>query len=198
MIMVTCLFRRSKTVDYCFSKMPFIDKVAVYSEDKDKRNDCIKIAKHKNRPLSKKWDYAIQLLKDIDFSHVVIMGSDDYMDKKTFEFLKDNVKDYDVIGFKDIYFQKDDELFYWSGYDSREDPIGAGRVYSKEFLERIDYNLYSGIKNRGLDGLSWDNIHQYNPKVKIFSLKEYGLFLCDVKDGEGMNRLERIPNLCTL
>lgn len=200
MIMVTCLFRRRTTVDYCFSKMPFIDKVAVYSEDRDMRKDCIKMARFKNRPLSRKWNHAISMLRGVGFSHVVIMGSDDYMNEKTYKFLMDNVKDYDVIGFEDIYFEKEGQFYYWSGYTDRDDPIGAGRVYSKAFLERIDYNLFPQIKNRGLDLMSWNHIQQYNPKVKVFNLKDNDLFLCDVKDGEGLNRLKRIPNLekCTL
>ena len=195
---------RHKTVRNCLNRMPFIDVVMIYSDDADGEflnefPNVIATAKVQNRPLSFKWNQAVKALHQIDFDAVILLGSDDYIDEKLLEFVQQNM-DCDMIGFTDLYFQANRQLYYWQGYEGarRGEPSGAGRVYSKKFLESIGYNLYPFSANAGLDGMSWKVIKQRRASVKLFSLRENDLMICDVKDGEGMNSFEKLNRLIKL
>jgi len=197
-IVISCMHGRNKTVEYCLNKMPFIDKIMIYSTDEDGQfldgQDVIGTAQVKNRPLSYKWGQAFFALEQIDFDGVVILGSDDYIDEKFLKFAQDNISDYDMIGFEDAYFKHNEDFYYWAGYDNQRkgEPAGAGKIYSKKFLERIKYDLYPLNKNVGLDGMANKVCKDNNAKMMITTLKEQDLFMCDVKDGEGMNSFEKL------
>jgi len=192
---------RQDTVKYCLDKMPFIDKVMIYTTNKDgvflESTDVIAKGQYKNNPLSYKWNAAVMTLEQLEFDAVILLGSDDYIDEAFVEFVGKNIDKYEMIAFTDIYFKEDDALYYWSGYDGtrKGEPCGAGKVYTKQFLERIKYNLFNDAKERGLDGISWKRCKEANVKVLVTSLLDNDLFLCDVKDGEGLTSLDRVTNL---
>ncbi len=205
-ISVTAMHGRHNTVAECINRMPFIDKVFIYSTPEDERflqdQDIFAMAKYRNEPLSYKWNMAIRTLEQIDFDAVVLLGSDDYIDEAFLRYVERTITDFDMIGFKDIYFQNEGALYYWKGYDNNRkgEPCGAGKVYSRKFLECIKWNLFDTARDRGLDKISWNRVKQAKAKVHVTSLKENGLMLVDIKDGEGMTSfnkfkgLERIPN----
>ena len=91
-----------------------------------------------------------------------------------------------MIGFSDIYFQEDDQMYYWRGYENHRkgESAGAGRTYTKKFLEKINYNLFPLALNKGLDSLSWNIVKRRTSNIHITSLKEHGLLLVDIKDGD--------------
>ena len=192
---------RHQTVEYCINKMRFIDQVMIYSTDEDGvflyDQPIFAFGQHQNQPLSHKWNAGIMALQDIEFDAVILLGSDDYIDDKFVQFVSKNIDHFDMIAFTDIYFESDGVKYYWQGYEnSREgEPIGAGKVYTKQFLKRIKYNLFNKSANRGLDGISWNRCKQANAKMMITSIREHGLMLCDVKDGHGMNDISSIENL---
>lgn len=199
-IMVTCVHKREQTVQSCFNKMPFIKKVVVYSLTKDNqrhRKDVLLECKYENAPLSFKWEKAISILKNIDFTHVIIMGSDDYVDEKTFQFIRENCLDYDVMGFTDLFIEQGGGLYYWPGYKNERhlEPIGAGRVYSRSFLEKLGFSLYRIAASSGLDRMAWGVVKANTTNIGIFSLRDKGLFLCDVKDSGGITQLRLIPDI---
>ena len=200
-IVLSCMHGRQKTVKYCLDKMPFIDKVMIYTTEEDgdflDSTDVIAKAKYKNSPLSFKWNAAVMTLEEIDFDAVILLGSDDYIDKNFLSFVKKNIKKYDMIGFKDIYFKDGDSVYYWEGYKNsrRGEPSGAGKVYTKTFLEKMKYNLFAEAKDRGLDGISWKRVKNTDAKILVTTLKENNIFLCDVKDGEGLTNIDSIKDL---
>ena len=200
-IVLSCMHGRQDTVKYCLDKMPFIDKIMIHSTNQDgdflAGTDVVAIGQFKNNPLSYKWNAAVMSLENLDFDAVILLGSDDYIDEAFVEFVGKNINKYEMIAFTDIYFKDEGGLFYWSGYEGtrKGEPCGAGKVYTKKFLERIKYNLFNEAKERGLDGVSWRRCKQANVNVLVTSLKENGLFLCDVKDGEGMTELKNLNNL---
>ena len=102
-----------------------------------------------------------------------------------------------MIGFEDLYFKDNGNLYYWQGYQNQRkgEPCGAGKIYAKSFLEKLNYNLFGEVANKGLDGISWRRVKKTSAKILVTSLKENNLFLCDVKDGKGLTPIERIEGL---
>ena len=192
---------RHKTVAECIGRMPFIDKVFIYTNDADGKfletQDVFATAQYRNNPLSYKWNMAIRTLEQIDFDAVILLGSDDYIDEAFLNYVERTIHDFDMIGFKDIYFQHNNELYYWKGYTNNRsgEPAGAGKVYTKKFLERINYNLFDTARDRGLDKISWNKVKRAKAKIHVTSLKENGLMLVDIKDGEGMTSFNKFKGL---
>ncbi|MBL4810405.1 MAG: hypothetical protein JKY43_10170 [Phycisphaerales bacterium] len=204
-IVISAMHHRQKTVKFCIDKMPFIEKYMIYSDKSDHTfltfyTDVAGCEQVINRPLSYKWNRAIRYLKNIEFDAVIVLGSDDYIDENFVDFIKNNIENYDLISFKDIYFKENDDFFYWPGYigQRKGEPAGAGKTYSKKFLEVIDYNLFPLSKNSSLDGMSWKVCKDANAKTLVTSLKDENIFLCDVKDGEGITKLSSITNITKL
>ena len=199
-IVVTAMHGRHETVRYCLKKSATVERLIVYSTADDRRF-LRDIKAHKiqapNNPLSTKWNTGIQQLRNIDFDIAIIMGSDDYFDVKFIDFVKKNIKGFDGLGCLDAYYEQGKDKYYYAGYKGiREgEPMGAGRCYTREFLERIDFNLYPLKKDKSLDGMAWDVIKKHNGNIGTFSLKDNNLMMCDVKDGTGMTPLSKIPNL---
>ena len=197
-IVLTCMHRRVGTLKYCFDKMPTLHKAVVYSEPTDRTAlddiDYYCRTHHENEPLSFKWNAGLEMIKQTDFEAVIILGSDDYVDEPFIKFVKKHIKKYDMIGFKDAYYELKGDFYYWGGYEGNRngEPVGAGRVYSREYLERIDYNLWTIPKNYSLDFISWNRCIETKAKAYITTLKEHGLKMVDVKDGGGMNSLEKL------
>lgn len=192
---------RHKTVAECINRMPFIDKIYIYSTPEDEAfiqdQDIFAMAKYRNEPLSYKWNMAIRTLEQVDFDAVILLGSDDYIDEAFLRYVERTIPDFDMIGFKDIYFQNEGALYYWKGYDNNRkgEPCGAGKVYSRKFLECIKWNLFDVARDRGLDKISWQRVKDAKAKVHITTLKENGLLLVDIKDGEGMTPLNKLRGL---
>lgn len=96
-----------------------------------------------------------------------------------------------------LYTQTQEETYYWKGYVThrKDEPIGAGKVYSKTFLEKIKYDLFPGNVNKGLDGVSWRKVSNFNPKKLVTTLKEHDLHLYDIKDKDSLTKFSSISNI---
>lgn len=192
---------RHETVSYCLNKMPFLEKYVCYSTVEDliflKSQDVVDFFQHPNDPIAGKWNASIKFLKNVDFDAVIVLGSDDYIDEHFLEFISNNIENYDLIGFEDIYFEQDQELYYWKGYTNHRkgEPAGAGKTYSRKFLERIEFNLFPVSIRNGLDGVSWQVCKSNNAKILVSSVMKEGIFLCDVKDGQGITPLSKITGI---
>jgi len=196
-VTVGAMYGRHDTVKYCLDKMPFIDNYIVYSNKQDEdfvKQNAKPLSFCQNSPLSFKWSFAISKLRNIDFDVVIVLGSDDYIDRKFLSFVKLCAKTYDVLCFKDIYFEQNGEFHYWAGYPNDTRPIGAGMCYTKKFLESINYKLYQTTAERGLDSMVFNELLEYNAKIGIASILQQNIVLVDVKDGKGITPITSISN----
>ena len=120
-IVLSAMHKRHETVQYCLEKMPFIDVVMIYSDDEDgvflDRQNVFATGQFENSPLSFKWNAGVMSLEQVDFDAVILLGSDDYVDEKFVEFVRSKIDEYEMISFKDLYFEDDGKRFYWSGYE---------------------------------------------------------------------------------
>jgi len=152
-----------------------------------------------NIPLWNKFHQGFELMKGQDFDAVICIGSDDIFNEDFVRFITEQIQNYDHIAFSDIYFYslQTERHYRWPGYTNHRkgEPAGAGKTYSKESLEPIDYKVFQPSKDIGLDAGTFDLIKDHGLSYKFFSLKEEGLYLCDIKDGQGLTPLERFFNL---
>lgn len=192
-ITLTCLHNRRATANI-FIRKTLTKVYCVASNDSDytyAKDYFHKAYQFPNNPLSAKWQYGVEQLRNEDFEAVIMMGADDIMNHKTLLAIQESLRNgAEFVAFDDIYIwdRIKNLAYYWGGYDNHRkgEPCGAGRVFTKELLERMDYQLWTGAHNLGLDGVLWNRLNEMDVNMKLLNCKRDGLFLCDIKDGEGI------------
>ena len=145
---------------------------------------------HPNKPLGKKWNAAVGLLRNVDFSHLMILGSDDIPSSR---FIENAMKygEYDISGI--------DGLWFWGMNPRRAGfgrfgyfPVskvfaGPGKVISRRIVEALDWTVWTERKNYAMDADMMLNIRRaakaFGMKLNIcrYSTLESEGFLVDVK-----------------
>jgi hypothetical protein len=140
----------------------------------------------KNRPLGGKWNAGLRYAKNLEWDYLLIMGSDDITNTEIFDtYERWAIADYDLIGFKDAYFydMPTKNLRYWSGYENQRkgEPTGAGRLIKRSVIEKLNYELWDGTKEKYLDSSMTKKLRPLKLKYKVLSLRETGDFLMGIK-----------------
>jgi len=150
-----------------------------------------------NLPLNKKHNNVLLETKKFNPDAVVLIGSDDIISKEViYEYIKSIQHGVEYMGFSDLYFY-DDGLHYFTGYDSSKKDItlGAGRFFSKEFLDKIKWDLWGDVpRNRGLDTASYEKIKLYSPITKILRLIDIDGMILDIKSNQNITNIDNIKN----
>jgi len=197
---LTAMHGRHQTVQYCLNKMKDLDVFFIYgySDEADGeflRSQSLEIVTYqaKNSPLSDKFQKGVEIAKSHDFDIAIMLGSDDYIDQKFLDYVIRQTDKYEHIGFKDIYFEEKGRTYYWPGYTNyrRGEASGAGKTYTREALEKLNWTLYDHKQDKGLDRAAHMNVVKAKLKKKIASIKSEGLTLVDVKDAGSLTPLSR-------
>lgn len=213
-IVCSAMHHRQSTVKLCLNRLhQLADKIESLGVDLSFIYGCSTEADYKflksfkrvnaykapNKPLYRKFNQGVEMLKDERFDAAIMIGSDDYFDEAFLWFVLDKLNIFEHIAFRDIYFLdlKKQLFFYWKGYTNyrRGEPAGAGKCYTKRALEKLDYQLFVDGHDYGLDRntfeISLELIHRF------YELRQNNLVLVDVKDGKGLTGLDRFNNLTT-
>ena len=144
-----------------------------------------------------KWQCAFLYAKTFNPNYVVITGSDDlllpsFINTLYSEAVKNN---YDLCGVRNwnIYDEKKDILYnckYTSNFGQGELQLGAGRIYSTQFLNKINWNIHEHLRDKNLDDLGYYMCKIHNCKIKTLSI-DFGL-ISYKGNWETMNSIDKI------
>jgi len=168
-----------------------------------KQTDSI-FLKHPNKPLSAKWQAGVDIARELSNDVVLIMGSDDWISENWCARMMIEIdKGYDLVGKNEIYFlnieYNDLELIKWNGYNEpierKNEPVGAGRIFSDNILSVIDWQRFPKILNGGLDKYSYFLTLAYGGSVKC--VVDDSVSLIDIKSVYWKNKwgIEHIKSL---
>jgi hypothetical protein len=111
----------------------------------------------KNNPVSQKFNALFKESEKYDYDFMVLIGSDDLISPEIFQYYERTVtkETKHLLGLKDLYFYsiQNDEAVHFQGYPPPSPKtIGAGRVFSRWVMERMNFTPWNDEKvNRGLD-----------------------------------------------
>lgn len=171
-----------------------IETYAVVAEN----DECIDLLKefqvyyveYPNKPVGRKFNQAVQMLKGADFTHTMVLGSDDIPSSGLIEYIL-TLGEYDIIGA--------DGLWFWGMNPRRAGfgrfgffPVpkvlaGAGKVISRRIVEACDYTLWPENCNYGMDAKMQAHIKSHTRPKGIkstrfrYDMRRSGGFLVDVK-----------------
>lgn len=186
LLVLTCVWKRHELTNafyryYKKIKQELADTIeitllAVGSEGNTSRVNCqahgFNYVEADNSPLTYKWQAGMQEASKFQFDGMVILGSDDFIEKEVFylykKALENNIHFY---GFRDMYLYDvpSKNFGHWLGYGSASgnvaqptrigETIGLGRLISRELLEFLSFDIWSDISaNKSLDRLMKEKI----------------------------------------
>ena len=203
---LTAIWGRPPLTEIYLNRMEYLQAkygvigACVGSADEFKQ-DCLErdiiYSDYKNSPVSNKWNHGMQSFRDLDVSHVMIMGSDDFASDGFYEHSMKVAEGRDFTGCTDLYIfggrsnRRGFRQFYHFAY-SKSYLVGPGRCYSKRILEMLDFTPWDMGKNSGLDGSVANNVKKLGSFVerRSFGMRAEGLFMVDIKT---LNNISSIP-----
>lgn len=148
---------------------------------------------HRNNPLGEKHNARMERVMFHNPDVVVMLGSDDLMCQKTFEYAIGKVQEgFDVVHHLDLYFYDSvgKRSFYNEGYTNhrRGEPMAVGRVLNAKVLYE-QHPMYPAGKNRGHDYIFKDRLVGYSEH--IYTLRQLGLCVVDVKSKTNLTPINK-------
>ena len=109
-----------------------------------------------NSPLGGKFNAGLAHARRAEPDAVLVLGSDNLVTDEYLAALRRLVAaGHDYIGLRDgyVYEHEWDHLVHWPGYIGiREgEPLGSGRCFSRQLLDRLNWELWDDLAERGLD-----------------------------------------------
>lgn len=155
------------------------------------------VVKYSNTSLSEKLQYGLEFARTLPHDGLLMLGSDDLVSPQLYEDYIKYIRLYEFVAVKHCYFIDINTGMtrFWRGYKTKRkgEPCGAGRLYRKDLLERIDYKLWNNPSlDKGVDSKSWDTIKKTN-NIKLINL-DYNRVLVDLKDAESTTSMDRFSN----
>lgn len=184
-----------------------LDMVAIGSEGDISRDVCESIGcayvEHPNEPFGSKLNRRIDYFLDHDeYTHILLVGSDDFVDEVALKKIIENIPQYDIISWSDLYYLDDvtGEILYSEGYRNSTtragEPIAPGRCISKKIIRELRGQLWDSHISKSPDFHSWLKLKRF-PKQKMFSCREIGGIILDVKTPSNLNSFDKVKKLPT-
>lgn len=152
-----------------------------------------------NMPLGRKANFRMLKCRDLKPDWVVFLGSDDIISSKTFRYLlKQMRKGYDAIHNMDLYYYDTISGYtvYNCGYINhrRGEPMAPGKCLSAKLLKRMKWKLWDDDLLNTLDFNLRKKLEKRRYKKHIYSLKEKGLMIMDIKGKNNITPFRMRPN----
>ncbi len=137
-----------------------------------------------NAPLAQKHNRLFRAAREYIFDCIMLIGSDDLISEEIIEHYMNNYAwNYpSMVGFNMLHFYSvvEKKLIYFKGFPDDTTfrlTMGAGRLFSRSILEKMDFNLWNESKlNRGLDSV----VSTY---LKYNRIGEEEIKMSDIPDG---------------
>jgi len=197
LVTIVPFYKRHRLTSLCFdrlrdqSKRLGFDIIVAGSEGEESKKIAkgIKYIEVDNNPLGGKLN---TLMKECTgYDGVIIIGSDDFMSDSIIEmYQKIDVSKQVYYSFNDIYIYSSKHKILASDfqYTRNGNGIGVARLYTKPTLEKMNYEVWSNDKLKGLDGNADQRLRAKGIKEIRLDLK--GHFLLDAKVEQNISAQE--------
>lgn len=207
---VTCVWKRKTVFELClqnWTKLIPKPEIIVMGSEGDECEQLAKeygcrYSKSENRPLGQKWNNALKAAghhgMDHGTTHYLIMGSDDLISQKTWEYFRE-VKE-DFSGLTDFYFfdTKTKKICYFKGYTKHMSrwghAIGAGKLISHQALLSIGFEGFEPKRESALDFDIDNRLFKEGYKLNLIKLDQTGGVCIDIKTSDNMHKFRVYPN----
>ena len=161
----------------------------------------IRYTEQRNDPLGLKWNQSLWFAnQESDFTHIVILGSDDIA-STTFIEHQLTLEEYDLAGVNDLWFwgmnpKRDGYKKFGYFRNKINGLLGVGRLVGRNLLEMLGGSPWESSLNVGLDRSLIDKVRPLSENTLEYSLLDEDLFIVDIK--RDLNVSSMAPALRTM
>jgi hypothetical protein len=214
---LTCVWKRPELTETVLSSYRALREdlheqlelilLAVGSEGEVSKTLCerhdFEYLEYPNSPLSHKWNAGVQSARNHDPDGLVIVGSDDLINGSLLRAWAAKLEEgFDFCGIRDLYVLDLSTLMlgYWGGYehsagkaDRAGEPIGCGRCFSRDLLDKMEWNLWPEEPrlDEGLDELCLRHVGKKGFMPSSWLLEEAGSMALDIKSGTNITSFDK-------
>jgi hypothetical protein len=203
-LIATTIWKRPEVFEmFVKNNKKYADILAVGSEgaiSRDLANNLgVFYSEVPNRPFGRKLNERIKwFLKNKQYTHIILLGSDDIISDNIFLAIKKHAEIYDLISWKDLYFYdlKSENIFYCNGYKKGRDgePFAPGRCISRGLIEQLGEELWDNDINSTPDKNIWINkLKDIKNQIQL-SCKDFDGYIIDIKTSENNTPYEVMKN----
>lgn len=203
LVLSTLMHGRHLTVDRCIEanrEAGIKDFVFSYTTEEDGRflmpYGVKTIQAHNFIP--SKAQASIYACYELNPDAIILMGSDDYINEKGYRLILELLKTHDYIAFEDCVFEHKGKHWLWGGYPATSgrngEPAGAGKVIRRDLLDRLNWEVYTGSKERAEDYTAHTVLKRNSKRRTTIGTKD-GAILIDVKDSGSTTPLKKFNYL---
>lgn len=196
-LLITELFyqRLFKTIN---SGIPFDFEVFVAGDDLSHKALCNEFEYNwvdiDNTYLGLKFNKALEAARTCNPDYVMTLGSDDLILPELFTYYEEYMnKSTEFFGIDTMHFYNgstNEMKLFIKEYESPL-TLGAGRMYSKDLLDKFNWYIWPYKVNRGLDRQASWRIRSSWIKETVVDIPQP--FICDVKTDVNINKFKNIP-----
>lgn len=158
-------------------------KVICIGSDPEEKALCEEMGaifiEHLNEPLGRKWNAGFQAAKEFDPDFCLFVGSSDWVSDNWLPVLTSKMasENLDLVGKPDFYLLDigtELRFCHWPGYKGAraQEPIGIGRVLSRNLLKKVDYTPMDPALHKSLDWSMYQRAIRIGAKIKMIKETE--------------------------
>lgn len=146
-----------------------------------------------NNPLGHKWNVGFQAAKFYDPDAVIFMGSSDWCSQEYIDIVKQNLN-FSMIGMLGCHFidvADQIRLVHWDGYKDKlrmNEPIGIGRVLSRELIKKMNWIPFENVLNSGLDWSMYQKVLRLREKIAVIPNDPMNVRLMSISTNKWINK----------
>jgi hypothetical protein len=154
-----------------------------------------------NYPIGSKWQKGVDFAKKLNVNGLMILGSDDLLSLDYFkncyskidEGLGSSGNGVDLIGNRNWYiYDFDGNMYYLSYTNEVKIFLGGGKMFSKNFLDKVNWVIFKKNYPRHLDDFGYELVRDMEFKIDQVDTND---FIMSIKgEWEVMNKAENLIN----
>lgn len=153
-----------------------------FCEELRKEHKNVFFTIHQNYPIGGKWQAGVDYARRLDVKGLMILGSDDLLSLSYFSECYSNIDDgrgssgngFDLVGNRSWYIYDIDKNLYFLQYTKDVNIfLGGGKMFSKNFLDKVDWQIFRKLRPFHLDEFGYDLVKKHGNSMKLVSLNSF-------------------------
>lgn len=133
---------------------------------------------HQNYPIGGKWQAGVDYARRLNVKGLMILGSDDLLSLNYFSECYDKIdegrgsngKGFDLVGNRSWYIYDIDKNLYFLQYTNDVTIfLGGGKMFSKNFLDKVDWQIFRTLRPFHLDEFGYDLVKKHGDSMQLVS-----------------------------
>ena len=134
------------------------------------------ITLYENYPIGGKWNAGVKYAQKLNVKGLMILGSDDLLSLNYFKECFTEIDEgrgssgagVDLIGNRSWFiYDTTENLYYLTYTDKVNVMLGGGKMFSKHFLDSVDWNIFLTHRPKHLDSYGYELVEIFSNKIKI-------------------------------